>query len=91
MVHSPDLILVEKLGGLERAGQAAGTHGAVGRARASQHQSERDERFNNPSSNMGQSQSSGHGMGGGYGSGSSDMSGGGGHGGGQGGGGGGGH
>jgi hypothetical protein len=64
--------------GLERAGQAAGTHGFDGRARASQHQSERDERFNSPSSNMGQSQSSGHGTGGGYGSGSSDMGGGGG-------------
>jgi hypothetical protein len=77
--------------GLVRAGQAAGSHGVDGRARASQNQIDRDERFNSPSSNMGQSQSSGHGMGGGgYGSGSSDMSGGGGHGGGHGGGGGGG-
>ena len=86
--QSLDLILGGASRGLDRAGEAAGTHGIDGRARASQRG---DNRYNeHPSANMGQSQNPGHGMGGGSGFGSSD-SGGGGGGGGQGGGHGGGH
>lgn len=64
------------LKGLERADQAAGSHGSAGRETARR---QGDNRYNeHPSANMGQSQNPGHGMGGGSGSGSSDMGGGGG-------------